>query len=228
MSSSTSSEDVLARIIKRDIEKIARNSAILYILNALAYFFWTSVVVLFGPVEPLSIVDVILGGVAAYAILVYLWIRYSQARFLRLHFYLLGLSGLAVGAPLFAWGGIQFLSGARWLRQYRKGGTVRSRRGGGEIIVYGGDRLVDTKSSRLVRIGYDYPKQWSYAGAFLVAVGVLLTSLPLPTSGNAVLAFITRAGLILFIDGVAILTVGLAGGIARFSPVPKERDSSKT
>jgi len=209
---SDSGEDLLGRIIKRDITKAARNATVLYIVN-------TTIVILFDLALFLAgtpfllfffrltgyefILDGIATGIAVYAVVVFLWARHKQGSGLGVHFYVLGFLGLSVGAFLFSWGGVQFLSAGYWLRQYHTSGTAISGRDGGEVAVYGSDSLVSQKSSRLVRIGYDLPSSWVKAGLVALVFGIVLVYARYLVQASFGIISTAGIGWVLFIDGIS-------------------------
>ena len=231
MTMSSSGEDILGRIISRDAAKAARGGAILYIVN-------TVIVILFGLAIFLVgtpflfffrlsgyelITDSIATAIATYALATFLWARYRQNASRGVHFYVAGVLGLAVGGLLFSWGAWQFLSVGYWLRQYQKSGVARSPRDGGEIVSYGSESLVNKKTSRLVRIGYDYPKKWVYAVVPAAAVGYVLLSLGNSFRGSFWFIITRSIGWILVIDGVSFVVMmfnkrAYLGGVVRLPP----------
>jgi hypothetical protein len=231
MAMSSSGEDILGQIIRRDAAKAARGGAILYIVN-------TVIVILFGLAIFLVgtpflfffrlngyelITDSIATAIAIYALATFLWARYRQNASRSVHFYIAGFLGLAMGGLLFSWGAWQFLSVGYWLRQYQKSGVARSPRDGGEIVAYGSESLVNRKTSRLVRIGYDYPKKWVYAGVPAAAVGYVLVSLGNSFRGSLWFTITTSIGWILLIDGVSFVAMmfnkrAYLGGSVRLPP----------
>ena len=122
-------------------------------------------------------------------------------------------------------GAVQFLSAGYWLRQYHKPGVARSARDGGEVAVYGSDSLVNQKSSRLVRIGWDLPRGWVNAGMGALVIGIVLyyarsvIQVSFGPIGTSII------GWILFIDGISFVTslfaqnMGLKGYV-RLPPSP--------
>jgi len=231
MTMSSSGEDILGRIISRDAAKAARGGAILYIVN-------TVIVILFGLAIFLVgtpflfffrlsgyelITDSIATAIATYALATFLWARYRQNASRGVHFCIAGFLGLAAGGLLFSWGAWEFLSVGYWLRQYQKSGVARSPRDGGEIVAYGSESLVNKKTSRLVKIGYDYPKNWVYVGVPAAAVGYMLVSLGNAFRGSFWFTIATSIGWILLIDGVSFVAMMFAqraylGGFVRLPP----------
>lgn len=233
MQVSGSGGDALARIVSRDVAKAARGAAVLFIVNTiivvlfdLAFSLLGSPFLYFFTVSGYAwVLDGIAVGFSVYAIIVFLWARHNQGAGLGLHFYTLGLLGLGVGSLLFSWGAVQFLSAGYWLRQYHKTGVARSARDGGEVVVYGGDSLVNQKTSRPVRIGWDLPKGWVNAGLVGLVIGIVLyysRSLLQVSFGPISTSII---GWILFIDGISFVTslfaqnMGLKGYV-RLPPSP--------
>src|SRR5256712_7845117 len=231
MAMSSSGEDVLGRIISRDVAKAAREVAILYTVN-------TAIVILFGLAILLVgtpflfffrlsgyelIIDSIATAIAICALATFLWARYRQDASRGVHFYVAGVLGLAGGGLFFSWGAWQFLSVGYWLRQYENSGVARSPRDGGEIVAYGSESLVNKKTSRLVRIGFDYPKKWVYAGVPASVVGYVLLSLGNSFRGSFWFTITTSVGWILFIDGVSFVAMmfnkrAYLGGFVRLPP----------
>src|SRR3989441_9184565 len=136
MTMASSGEDVLGRILSRDVTKAAREAAILYTVN-------TGIVILFDFAIFLAgtpflfffrlsgyelIIDSIATAITVYALATFLWARYRQNASRGVHFYVAGFLGVAAGGLLFSWGAWQFLSTGYWLRQYQKSGVARSQR----------------------------------------------------------------------------------------------------
>jgi hypothetical protein len=214
MAVSNSGGDLLSQIIRRDVAKAARGAALLYIVNTIIVILFDLAIFLIG--TPFFLFWVRLTGfewildsfatvIAFYAVAAFLWARYKQGAGLGIHFYILGLLGLTVGALLFSWGGVQFLSAGYWLRQYHKSGVARSGIDGGDVVVYGNKSLVNQKSSRLVRIGYDIPRSWIKAGAVALVVGIVLYYSRYLVQAS--FGFISAAsiGWILLIDGISLV-----------------------
>ena len=230
---SSSGEDILGRIISRDVVKAVREAAILYTVNTVIVILFGFAIFLVGTPTPFPfffrlsgyelITDSIATAIAIYAIATFLWARYRQNASRGVHFYVAGFLGLAMGGLLFSWGAWEFLSVGYWLRQYQKSGIARSPRDGGEIIAYGSESLVNKKTSRLVRIGYDYPKKWVYAGVPAAAVGYVLVSLGNSFRGSFWFTITTSIGWILLIDAVSFVAMMLTqrtylGGFVRLPP----------
>ncbi len=214
MAVSNAGEDVLGRIIKRDVAKTARGAALLYIVNTIIVILFDLALFLVGTPFFLFffrltgyefILDGIATGIAVYAIVAFLWARHRQGAGLGVHFYVLGLLGLSVGAFLFAWGGVQLLSAGYWLRQYHKSGIAISGRDGGEVAVYGSDSLVSQKSSKLVRIGYDLPSSWVKAGMVALVVGIVLFYSRGLVQASFGIISTSSIGWLLFIDGLSFV-----------------------
>src|SRR2546425_4530776 len=231
MTMSSSGEDVLGRILSRDVTKAAREAAILYTVNTGIVILFDFAIFLVGTpflfFFRLSgyelIIDSILTSIAVYALATFLWARYRQNASRSVHFYVAGFLGLAMGGLLFSWGAWEFLSVGCWLRQYQKSGVARSPRDGGEIVAYGSESLVNKKTSRFVRIGYDYPKKWVYAGVPAAAVGYVLVSLGSSFRGSFWFTITTSIGWILLIDGVSFVAMmfnqrAYLGGFVRLPP----------
>ena len=241
MAMSSSGEDILGRIIRRDAAKAARGSAILYIVNTVIVILFGFAIFLVGTTTPFLfffrlsgyelITDSIATAIAIYALATFLWARYRQDASRGVHFYVAGFLGLAMGGLLFSWGAWEFLSVGYWLRQYQKSGVARSPRDGGEIVAYGSESLVNKKTSRLVRIGYDYPKKWVYAGVPAAVVGYVLLSLGNSFRGSFWFTIATSLGWILLIDGVSFVAMMLnkrayLGGFVRLPPDPGSETQS--
>src|SRR6266571_7414595 len=231
MAMSSSAEDVLGRIISRDVARATREAAILYTLNTAIVILFDFAIFLVGTpflfFFRLSgyelIIDSIATAIAVYALATFLWAHYRQNASRGVHFYIAGFLGLSAGGLLFSWGAWEFLSVGYWLRQYQKSGVARSPRDGGEIVAYGSESLVNRKTSRLVRIGYDYPKKWVYAGVPAAAVGYVLVSLSNSFRGSFWFTITTSIGWILFIDGVSFVAMmvnqrAYLGGLVRLAP----------
>ena len=231
MAMSSSGEDILSRIIRRDVAKAAREAAILYIVNTAIGILFDFAIFLVGTpflfFFRLSGYELIIDGIAIaiaiYALATFLWARYRQNASRSAHFYIAGFLGLSAGGLLFSWGAWEFLSVGYWLRQYQKSGVARSPRDGGEIVAYGSESLVNKKTSRLVRIGYDYPKKWVYAGVPAAAVGYVLLSLGNSFRGSFWFTITTSIGWILLIDGVSFVAMmftqrAYLGGFVRLLP----------
>lgn len=233
---SESSGDALGRIIRRDVAKTARGSAVLYIVNTIIVILFDLVIVLVG--SPFLffftvggfnwIVDGIAVTVSLYAVAVFLWARHKQGPRLGLHFYMLGLLGLSIGALFFSWGAVQFLSAGYWLRQYHKTGVARSARDGGEVVVYGNNSLVNVKSSKLVRIGWDIPKPWIIAGLLALAVGAVLTNLGSLVQVSIGPVSTRNIGWILFIDGIGFMgtLLGQGAGLKGYVRLPPSQGTT--
>jgi len=231
MAMSSSGEDVLGRIIRRDVARAAREAAILYVVNTVIVILFEFAISLVG--TPFRfffrlsgyewISDSIATAIAVYAVAVFLRARYRQSTLPSVYLYIAGFLGLAVGGLLFSWGAWEFLSVGYWLRQYQKSGVARSPRNGGEIVAYGSESLVNKKTSRLVRIGYDYPKKWVYAGVPAAVVGYVLVSLGSSFRGSFWFTITTSIEWILLIDGVSFVAMmfnqrAYLGGFVRLPP----------
>lgn len=236
MATSTSGDDVLSRIISRDVTKAARGAAILYIVNLVGLILIDTVLFLAGtPIfffVQFSGFDPIIDGIAIaitiYALFVFILGKHRQSAQLGAHFYIVGLLGLGVGGLFFSWGGWQFLSIGYWLRSYRKSGVARSPRDDGEIVAYGSESLVNKKTSKLVRIGYDYPKRWVYVGVPAAVVGYALLFLETSLYGSFWFPIVSRIRWILLIDGLSFLAMmftqrAYLGGIVR---LPSDTESA--
>ncbi len=209
-SGSGDGENALGRIVRRDVSKAARSSAILYLVSAVLTIVGTRVLSLVwgssfqGLSE--SVLDIFVGAVAGYAGLVSLRTRSRPAGSIGFHMYALGLLGLSSGAIFNAFGGVGFLSIGYWMRQFHKNVGMRCGRDGGEIVVLGEDSLVCTKCSRLVRIGYNIPRKWSYAGLALLPGGIALYGLTFFAPVASVLTYPVNVAGLALLDGVVFLT----------------------
>ena len=226
-SSSGKPEDALDRIVRRDASKAARSSAILYLVSAVLTILGTRVLILVygSSFQGLSelIPDIYFGAVAGYAALVYLRTRSPPARSLGLHMYALGLLGLSSGMIFFAFGAIASLSAGYWLQQFHKSVGMRCGRDGGDVVVFGKDSLACTKCSRLIKIGYDIPNKWSYAGLALLPGGITMYGLTFFVPGASILTYPVNVAGLALLDGFAFLvTVFLQrtylGGYVRLPP----------
>ena len=238
MQASGSGVDALGQIIRRDVAKAARGSAILYIVGTIIAVLFDVTIFLVG--SPFFFFFTVSGyswiadGIAAcfslYAIVTFLWARHRQGSGLGLHFYVLGLLGLAGGSLLFSWGAVQFLSAGYWVRQYHKTGMARSARDGGEVVVYGSDSLVNLKSSRLVRIGWDLPRSWINAGLVALVIGGVLFYSRILTQVSIGPFSMATIGLILFIDGLSFGTTLFAQsmGMKGYVRLPPSAGSDDT
>lgn len=210
MSQTVGPEELLGQIVRRDVARVVRSSTILYLVNAviiiLAGRLLSSVFTSYYSDGFLrTLLDFNAAAIAAYAIIVYIWSRSRQSRNLTIHVYILGLLGLAVGTLLFAWGAVQYLSAGYWLRQYYSG-SCKSGVDGGDVAVYGTDKLVNIKSSRLVRIGFDIPRRWTYVG-----MGLLLAALvSYAVASLLVQVRFYNISFALLIDGIAFLATWYA------------------
>src|SRR5207245_4294302 len=126
MTMSSSGEDVLGQIIRRDVAKAAREAAILYIVNTVIVILFDFAIFLVGTpflfFFRLSgyelIIDSIATAIAVYALATFLWARYIQHASRGVHFYVAEFLELAVGGLLFSWGAWQFLRVGYWLGKY--------------------------------------------------------------------------------------------------------------
>lgn len=227
--SQSSSSEALDRVVQRDISKVARNSTILYILNSIAVIVGARVIsALFRgfsyPGQFETVVDGLVSIIALYAVVVFFWTRSRLSRGMGIHFYVLGILGLVGGALLFAFGAVQFLSAGYWVRQFKGQGIPQCSRDRGSVVVYGEDSLVCIRCSRLVRIMYDLPRKWIYAGLAMLLAGVAWLSLESVAPGVASLTSPVRVGYVLLIDGVSFLGTWFAqftylgGGNVRLPP----------
>jgi len=89
----------------------------------------------------------------------------------------------------------------------------------GDIVAFGDQRLVCTTCSKLVKIGRDLPRSWTYAGVGLVIAGASTYFLDLivPTLSSLLYTGVNTP-LLLVLDGVVLLfdlllsQMGLSGG----------------
>ena len=154
-----------------------------------------------------------------YAVVIYLVTRSRQSSGLAVNFYLLGLLGLAVGGFLAVWGAAGFLSAGYWTRQYLASRRMKCTRENGDVVAFGDQRLVCTTCSKLVKIGRDLPRIWTYAGVGLIVAGASTYFLDLivPTLSSLLYAGV-NIPLLLVLDGVVLLfdlffsQMGLSGG----------------
>lgn len=227
--SQSSSREALDRIVQRDISKVARNSTILYVLNAIAVIIGARVIsaIFRGfsyPGQFETVADGLVTIIALYAVIVFFWTRSRLSRGMGIHFYILGVLGLTGGALLFAWGAVQFLSGGYWVRQFKGERGPRCARDGGSVVMYGEDSLVCTRCSRLVRIMYDLPRKWTYAGLGMLLAGIAWLSLVSVAPDAASLTGPVNLGNVLLIDGISFLGIWFAqfttlgGGNVRLPP----------
>jgi hypothetical protein len=87
------------------------------------------------------------------------------------------------------------------------------------------------KTSRLVRIGYDYPKKWVYAGVPAAVVGYVLLSLGNSFRGSFWFTIMTSIGWILLIDGISFVAMmfnkrAYLGGFVRLPPDARSETQS--
>jgi hypothetical protein len=148
-------EDLVSQIVKRDVSKAGRSSTILYLVNAVIVILGSGILsAIFAPYFSIGFLEhllwLLVTGTAVYAIIVYIRTRSRQSKNLGVHFYILGVLGLCTGTLFASWG---------------------------EIAVYGTDKLVNLKTSRLVRIGYSIPRKWRNAGIGWLLGGVVLYAL---------------------------------------------------
>ena len=177
MSQAVDPDPLLGTIVTKEVARVVRNSTILYSVNAVIIILGTRLLtIIFNPYFSGGLLDRVLelfsAGIAIYALTIYVQSRRRQSKNLATHLYILGVSGLCVGTLFFAWGAIQYLSAGYWLRQYYSDNSVAGRNGG-EVAVYGTDKLVNIRTSKLVRIGYSIPRTWTYAGIVLIIVGIV-------------------------------------------------------
>ncbi len=227
--SQSSSGEALDRIVRRDVSKVARTSTILYGLNAVAVIAGARVIsaIFRGfsyPGQLETFVDGLVSIITLYAVVVFFWTRSRQSRGMGIHFYVLGVLGLIGGALLFAWGGVQFLGAGYWVRQFKGAGTPKCARDGGSVVAYGEESLVCIRCSRLVRIQFDVPRRWTYAGFVMLLAGIAWLSLVSLAPGGASLTGPVGLGNLLFVDGISFLGTWFAqlsylgGGSVRLPP----------
>jgi hypothetical protein len=204
-------EDLLGQIVNRDVAKAARSSTILYLVNAVLVILGSRILsAIFAPYVSIGFLENILqllaAGLALYAIVVYVRTRSRQSKTLGAHFYALGVLGLCMGALLASWGAVEYLSAGYWLRQYYSRSNPKAGADKGEVAVYGTDKLVNLKTSRLVRIGYSIPRKWRYAGIGLLLGGIAWYGV----SSSLALPLAYSIGQIALIDGVAFVSTWYA------------------
>jgi hypothetical protein len=175
-------EDLVSQIVKRDVAKAGRSSTILYLVNAVIVILGTGILsAIFAPYFSIGFLEhllwLLVTGIAIYAIIVYIRTRSRQSKNLGVHFYILGVLGLCTGTLFASWGAVEYLSAGYWLRQYHSSNSTKTGTHEGEIAVYGTDKLVNLKTSKLVRIGYNIPRKWRNAGIGLLLAGVVLYAL---------------------------------------------------
>lgn len=235
--SQSASGEALDRIVQREVSKVARNSTVLYVLNAIAVIVGARVIsaIFRGfsyPGQFETFVDGLLSIIALYAVVVFFWTRSRLSRGIGIHFYALGVLGLIGGALLFAFGGVQFLGTGYWVRQFKGEGTPKCARDGGSVVVYGEDSLVCIRCSKLVRIQFDLPRKWTYAGLVMVLAGIAWLFLVSVAPGVASLTSPVSVGYVLLIDGISFLGTWLAqftylgGGNVRLPPGVGEAGTS--
>jgi len=213
LSIESTSEDLLSRIIRRDVVKAVRGAAILYVVNTILAIVLDLVLFVVGtpffffffrPTGYELILASIGAGIAAYSVVAYLWARRKQTAALGVNFYILGLLRFTTGSLLFSWGAAEFFSAGFWLRQYHEKGTAISGRDGGDIVVYGSDSLVNQRTSKLIRIGFDLPKSWTSAGLVILVVGIVLQYSRSFVQVSLGPISASNIGSILFIDGLSL------------------------
>jgi uncharacterized membrane protein HdeD (DUF308 family) len=231
LSQTVPSEDLLGQIVKRDVAKAGRSSTIVYLVNAVIIILGGRIIsTIFAPYSSIgfleNLLELLVTGVAVYAIIVHIRTRSRQSKNLGVHLYILGVLGLCMGTLFSSWGAVQYLSGGYWLRQYYSGSSPKAGVNGGEVAVYGTDKLVNLKTSRLVRIGYSIPRKWRYAGIGLLFAGVVW--FVLASFLAQIVAY--SIGQILVIDGIVLISTWYAekiyfGGRIR---LPEDARESRT
>ena len=172
---------------------------------------------------PRGEIQTVLGAVivasSVYAVVIYLVTRSRQSSGLDVNFYLLDLLGLAVGGFLAVWGAAGFPSAGYWTRQYPGSRRMKCTRENGDVVAFGDQRLVCTTWSRLVKIGRDLSRRWTYAGVGLIVAGASAYFLDLivPTLSSLLYTGV-NIPVLLVLDGVVLLFelffshMGLSGG----------------
>ncbi len=222
--SQSNPDELLDRIFRKELLSAVRGSAILYIISALGYFLIRGASTFFLPFSyPRGDIQTVLGALivasSVYAVVIYLVTRSRQSSGLVVNFYLLGLLGLAEGGFLAVWGAACFLSAGYWTRQHRGSRRMKCTLENGDIVAFGDQRLVCTTCSKLVKIGRDLPRSWTYAGVGLVIAGASTYFLDLivPTLSSLLYTGVNTP-LLLVLDGVVLLfdlllsQMGLSGG----------------
>jgi len=96
---------------------------------------------------------------------------------------------------------------------------MKCTRENGDIVAFGDQRLVCTTCSKLVKIGRDLPRSWTYAGVGLIVAGAsaYFLDLIIPTLSSLLYTGV-NIPLLLVLDGVVLLfelffsQMGLSGG----------------
>jgi hypothetical protein len=211
LSQTVPSEDLLGQIVKREVAKAGRSSTILYLLNAMIVILGGRILsTIFAPYSSIGFLEYLLWlfvtGIAVYAIIVYVRARSRQSKSLGVHLYILGVLGLCTGTLLSSWGAVEYLSAGYWLRQYYSSGNPKEGADREEVAVYGTDKLVNLKTSKLIRIGYSVPRKWRYAGIVLLLAGVTSYALA-PFLALTLLYGIAQ---LLLIDGIVFVSTWYA------------------
>jgi hypothetical protein len=230
LSQSDTGEAVFDRILRNELSKATRSSALLYVVNAMGYLVVGRALLFFFPSSISSpeetVLDAYVGAIAAYAVIIYLVTRSQKRVGLAAHFYSLGILGLTGVGVLFAFGSIGFLSGGYWLGQSRRAGDMKCIRDNGHVAVFGQDSLVCTRCSRLVKIGLDLPRRWFYTGIGLVLIGLVLYffASAMPSFSNLLYAVLNIPfvlvldGMILVLEPLYVQRVIFGGGYVRLPP----------
>jgi hypothetical protein len=234
LTQSTTGEAIVDRIFRREVSKAVRSSTILYIINAIGFLVIGRASIFFFPSSSLgqaeSVLDAYVGAIAVYAVLVYFLTRSRSRVDLGVHFYVLGLLGLAGGGLLFIFGSIGFLSAGYWSRQFRGTNGMKCVRDNGDVVAFGQESLVCTKCSRLVKIGLDLPRRWIYGGIGLVVAGIILyfSTLIVPTVASLIYAplnipfvFVFDGALLSF-EPLYVQRMFFGGGYVRLPPGASE------
>ena len=232
LSRSGSDADLVDRIFRKELSKALRSASILYLVNAAGIFLIGRGLLFFFPSSPLggveTFLDVYVAAIAIYGVIVYFVSRSRRGSGMRVHSYVLGILGLTGGGVFFAIGAIGFLSAGYWLGQFQGSNGMKCVRDGGEVAAFGQESLVCTKCSKLVKIGLDLPRRWTYTGIGLMITGIALyfTASIVPAFASPSYAYL-NVPLILIFDGV-ILAVEplyfrrtlLGSGYVRMPPQP--------
>ncbi len=211
MSQSSTGEEAFGRIVRSEVSRVVRGSALQYLANAILLVVFGSVWLYLPSYSPPSLAVNVLSTyqwvVALYAIVVYWWTRSQQNNGLSIHFYLLGLMGLTSSGLFFAFGAVGFLRAGFYRRQFQQGQRPRCVRDGGSIAIFGDKSLVCTTCSRLMKIGYELPRRWNYMGVILLLAGIALYSLATISPTIAGAAYLPlNIPVLLLLDGIALLS----------------------
>lgn len=217
-------------MFSRELLKAVRSATLLYNANFAVSVVLVRVLTLFIPYPVsgtvLSVLEVYSGAIAAYASIVYLVTRSRKSSRLGSHFYFLGLLGLAGSGVLCILGSVGFLSSGYWTRELGRTDGMRCARDRGQVVAFGEQSLVCKQCSRLVKIGLDLPRSWSYVGLVLLAAGIIAYALSAAFPSFAlVVSSSLNVPFILGFDGVALLILPsyvqrtlLGGGYVRLPP----------